>query len=783
MISNEDAYKKKSQLLMQKILKTINIEIMLQYLKPNERKALYCILNYDKVFDDYSKYPNLNELTDFYDKTYGDKAGTFDVNSFIIQFSKLITLNYEFFNNFPCGIYLDLKDKFQKKIYIYTKILNSSIYSGLIGYDYLKLKDYYYSYEKVLTDSFINELDENNLYFNIIFLQGILTEIKDSIITLPSANMSLINSVLLGKAYFMMLKIYEDKQTIIHNRISEAYSEYIIEAIADIELKKDKIIDRLKEEGVKNKEKLNACEDRFKCMTKSNNDSLLNKFYEDIRNKDLEISELKNILLKKAEAEEKKIDSLNNKIYSVSLEKEKLQSKITDLEIQNSKLQAKIFEFKSESLIKSTSELKDYIDKHTDRIYELLKTNKVQSNQLKPKVSSEIIEPRNSYRIGYAALTPSGIEIVTPYGRHLINNIPDQCLIGEGQFLRVDNNNNFINTYKYYASYKVQFHLHPECKFGVIQKVNEKIFIDFGNNLIHPIIKKNIEIPKGQLVLADSFGNIKILFKKLHFNLDYFYEINKFRRMELWRVLSILDDKCIIENTDNANKEIFNMPVNYTLKNNDILLRKGDAVINVFSFVFYSHSRYYNKAVSGVAEVNDDIILLVKSNGEKVIVNTSISMPDIKTGDLITIDEFNNIIKYDKNTSSNIERSRIKSSIIRTSDKYKVKQIIISKKVLILGNPTYQQSYKLNFLKNGYQAEVIDGYSSWNRVQKSIKDIDVIVVVINYVSHDNMWQVKDNIKDIPVIYSDTDGANRIIELIENNNIEIEETSNQLDKVL
>lgn len=781
MVYNDDVYKKRLELLMQKVLKTINIEIMLQYLKPNERKALYCILNDDIISEDYAKYQSIIEFTNYYNKNHEDIAGTYDNAAFINQFTKLKILNYEFINKFPCSIYLDLNDKYQKRIFTYTKILHSCIYSDFLTINYKDLKDYYYNYEKVLTENFFNKLDADNLYFNLILLQGILTEIKEDIITFPSANVSLINSVLLGKVYYMMLEISADKQSFMQDKISEAFTDYIAHTVIEIEEKKNKIIEKIREEGVKSREKLNACEDKIKFLIKNDNDSLLNKLYEDIRKKELEYSDLRNELLKRNEAEAKKIESLNSKMCSITSEKEKLLNKITELEIQNSKLQVKIFEAKKE---KSFSDMKEYLDKYTDKLLNQLKKNEVPANLSKHIGPSDTVAPlQPSYRIGYAALTQSGIEIVTPYGKYPVNKIPDQTLIGEGQFIRIDTSNNFIYTYKYYASYEVQFHLHPECKFGEIKKVNDKLFIDFGNNLIQPALRTDVALQKGQLVLADSFGNIKIIFKKLHFILDYFYEINKFRGMELWRVISLLNNMCIIENIDTTRKEIFKSPENHTIKENDILLRKGDAVINVFDFRFYSHSHYYNKAVNGVAEVKDDIVMLTKSNGEKIIVNSCISMSGIETGDIITIDELNNIIKYEKNSLSNNDSSAKKKSLVRTTDKYKVNHVIIKRRILVLGNPTYQQSYKLNFLKNGYQAEVIDGYSSWSRVQKSIKDISIIVVVINYVSHDNMWQIKDNIKDIPVIYSETDGANRIIELIENNYADVEITTDQLDKVL
>jgi hypothetical protein len=364
-------------------------------------------------------------------------------------------------------------------------------------------------------------------------------------------------------------------------------------------------------------------------------------------------------------------------------------------------------------------------------------------------------------------LTKQGIEIVTPRGNYPVYQVPEKSMIGEGQFIKIDCNNKFINTFRYYTPHQILFHHYPDSKFGEIKYINGKLFIYFGNNAMQAVTEQTDMIQEGQLVLADPMGRINKFFKKMHFSLDYFYEILKFQGLELWRTINIFNDMCVIENIDTDKKEILDIPENISLKENAIILRKAGEIINTLDFKFYSHSRYYNKAIQGTAEVKDDILMLVKSTGEKVIVNNSINVPDIETGNIITIDEFNNIIRCDKKTYTNNPVVLQKKNLLHCSNKYKVNHLKINKNVVIVGNPTYQQSYKLNLLKNGYQAEIVDGYYSWSRIQKSMKDIDIVVVIINNVSHENMWLIKDNIKEIPVIYSDSDGASRIIEQIDN----------------
>ena len=84
---------------------------------------------------------------------------------------------------------------------------------------------------------------------------------------------------------------------------------------------------------------------------------------------------------------------------------------------------------------------------------------------------------------------------------------------------------------------------------------------------------------------------------------------------------------------------------------------------------------------------------------------------------------------------------------------------------MVLGNKAYENSYKLCLLKFGYRAEVLEGFEPWAKISTELKETDIVVVVTSHVSHDNMWRAKKEIEDIPVIYSEFDGANRILEQV------------------
>jgi len=172
----------------------------------------------------------------------------------------------------------------------------------------------------------------------------------------------------------------------------------------------------------------------------------------------------------------------------------------------------------------------------------------------------------------------------------------------------------------------------------------------------------------------------------------------------------------------------------------------------VSSCKFYTLSSYYDKFEYGTVEIKDGLAFLKKLSGEIVIINDA---PDyLKPG----IEDDGEAQETDtvKRNVSNI------STFKRVSKKERIE---VTKQVLILGNKAYENSYKLCLLKFGYKAEVLEGFEPWAKISNVLRDTDVVVVVTSHISHDNMWRVKKEITDIPVIYSEFDGANRILEKV------------------
>lgn len=177
-------------------------------------------------------------------------------------------------------------------------------------------------------------------------------------------------------------------------------------------------------------------------------------------------------------------------------------------------------------------------------------------------------------------------------------------------------------------------------------------------------------------------------------------------------------------------------------------------------------SSFYNKADYGIVEEKGEELFIRKMNGELRLLNNYPAF--VKNGQTIYVDEFNNFLSI-KESDSIISRNTTKQYSTNKSFKRlnRTETMKISKNVTILGNKNFENSYKLGLLKYGYRAEVIEGFEPWSKILNSLKSSDMVVVITNHISHDNMWRVKRDIHNLPVIYSEYDGVNRILEQIQN----------------
>ncbi|HBN85003.1 MAG TPA: hypothetical protein DDZ89_14305 [Clostridiales bacterium] len=141
--------------------------------------------------------------------------------------------------------------------------------------------------------------------------------------------------------------------------------------------------------------------------------------------------------------------------------------------------------------------------------------------------------------------------------------------------------------------------------------------------------------------------------------------------------------------------------------------------------------------------------------------------PDnLENGNIVCVDELNQYCgsvthEEHENISYSGKNLNSKENTKKKEKSDRQEKIEIKGKALVLGNNAYANSYRLSLLKCGYYANVLEGYEPWAKIKTMMRGVDIIVVVTSHISHENMQRIKKEVNDIPVIYSEFDGANRV----------------------
>lgn len=386
---------------------------------------------------------------------------------------------------------------------------------------------------------------------------------------------------------------------------------------------------------------------------------------------------------------------------------------------------------------------------------------------LKSAIKNDIKE---SYevRIGYCNIENSKHYIIDAEGKESeIVNIPNSTYLGEGQFVLVDQYNNFKWAYPYRTDYN---DYHKIYSYGVIILKDNKYFIDKGSGIIENInIPNNIQLKERQVVSIDNQNNLLRYYKSIKYSADLFMKSIRSKNQKMLFILKIMSNGCILRDIETGVEFFKVLDINNRkVEEEQVICVNGNEIISIFnSSKIYTLSSFYDKADYGIVKEENNQFFIKKINGELYLLNDY--PPFIKDGQTIYIDEFNNFLSVEENEciiSHNSKKRYSSNKPLKRLNRTKAMQI--SKNVTILGNKNFENSYKLGLLKYGYRAEVIEGFEPWSKILNPLKDSDIVIVITNHISHDNMWRVKRDISNIPVIYSEYDGVNRILEQIQNN---------------
>lgn len=495
-----------------------------------------------------------------------------------------------------------------------------------------------------------------------------------------------------------------------------------------------------------------------------------------IAEKDEEIKrltrEIKSLTESQSNLYEAMIQNLNDKI----LELRETNRKKTD-EIRNLKKEVQILESMSiiELLDVHIHEnggvldegLTKYLSKYSSELASIQRDNK------DTREKKGTFRKSSPVRIGFVEINKNKHYAHIPKREPIpIENIPEATYIGDKEFAAVD-----ITSGKYLKLFNHQFEESSVDflidKFVTIIKKNDGYFYNDGRNT-HRImnIPPNIRLHEGQVVSLDSNGAFLRYYKPINFNADIYMKSIKAKDHTPYYVVNMFKDGALLRNIETSEEyfcpsELFG---NYNIDEQQLIFfdKNMSLITVVANSHFYTLSSLYNEYTTyGTIESKESNIFIKKITGELVLLNKIPYNIQLKDGDVVIIDEKNNFLglKQDRIDSLDLEKT---SSINNKKKNNKEDKILppTDKTIAILGNESYKNAYTVSLLKKGYEAKVINGFESWPKIMQQVKDVDMIVVITNHISHDNMYKIKEEISDTPVIYSKYDGANRIAEDID-----------------
>lgn len=490
---------------------------------------------------------------------------------------------------------------------------------------------------------------------------------------------------------------------------------------------------------------------------KNSYESLLNQSEEKISNNKLLLSEKNNEIksLKQNQTTKQNIFSyIKENIEDINFKDELLNVLDIDIKLINKKTQDDI-----------------YIDDFTDVNIK----NEEINNNIYYETNNKDTECKKSL-IGYCEIyNDTHFAVLSNKKEIEIKGLPNGLYLGQGQFVNILNDGTFIKNYDYYVQNSSDFNVLPDSSLIEINtntKNNEEFYYTMINDNKVEIKSAN----SGFIIYDNSIGvinrnNIIVrLFKRFKYNIDSLINSILAKKHKPYFVLSV-DEKIItVKNILTKEVEIYDKNFNYNreiLPLNTIILDDKNNLISMFSASkFYTSSSFYdNKKYININMKNEDIEVYDCITGENLNVILNINKDKLSDKQSYVIDEYGNIIDIlsDLNLMSDIEK---KNKYKKQKINFENNPITIKKRVLIVGDKGYENTYKINLYKYGYIVKVIDGFDSWKKIQMELKNIDVIIAVPNYMSHDNFYKIKDTLTDTDVIISSYDGANRLVDLLE-----------------
>lgn len=448
----------------------------------------------------------------------------------------------------------------------------------------------------------------------------------------------------------------------------------------------------------------------------------------------------------------------------------KLQKEISQLKQDNSALQKKLH-----PLLKVTSQPKvETIAQWLKLGQELIQNiNDVEEQQIREFFElflivcdeQKALRPKQELAcnlFGYVSISKEGHYIHLGNGKEeLICGIPAHIYLAEGQFVQVTPDFEYVQDYPDFLDVPLQGQV---LSFSVIKMKDDLPHI-YSNGALKVITHEpSIQLREGQIVSFNNKFELIRFYKQQHLQLDLFEQSIKLKRHEPYYVQKVLPTGAVVTNAFTKVESFITFSNAESLLDGQLVTTIDNSIVRTFYGTFYKLSSFYSRSeLVSICEI-DDVCFGKKLNREIVIIKSIPPHVAISIGDTIRIDEWHNYLELVKSEVTKDEtlekRLSRRTASIHKEEVTSVAPPEIKSSGLIVGNPSFFESYG-QLKQYGYGVEGIDGYESFSRIKHVAKDKDFIVVCTGFVSHDNMYAIKDAYPSHQVIYTERDGATQI----------------------
>lgn len=421
----------------------------------------------------------------------------------------------------------------------------------------------------------------------------------------------------------------------------------------------------------------------------------------------------------------------------------------------------------SDSLVKELKEEKQHVEDENAVVEE-------KQEETSEKITHSIQRPTNQK---FLEIKINNDGKAVNENDEIILNIPEKMILRKNDLILVDKDNNF----KYLFGCKIPDFV-DRTKPHYVLRHRYGRFYNADDVLVENVkVYSNFTFDNGQLVIFQQNGDFLANTEKYLLTLETIKEVSDKRKNKIFIVVKKIDDFLVVINPENKKESIlkldnisdFDMVGPYA----SIITDEEESKIlhSFLSPLFYKLSPYYDKKYLGVIKIDNGLTYVRDITDEDIDENYQLLSMDyspnytLNTGFIVWYDEDYNFL-YKEKSNQRIDaykknpNTNNKKPVKKQENKNELPDV--EENILIIGNPSNRIAYQLGFRKFGIDAKTVDGYANYTAIKREMKNVDKIVFLANFASHDNQAKIKLE-PNINIYYPKKDGVNYIYNEIYN----------------